>query len=127
MSKTKKILTAKEFLEQKKIYDEKRSLVYHSERFGGDIVIDDNIDVSEIAEIVQQADLNETERYIRLIYTCCPLFKAPEFRDVYTVKEPYDVVRESFKCTGMELFELGNQILQVYGILDFKTVENIKK
>ena len=120
-------ITAQDLLERKKIIDEKRSLVYHSECFGGDIAIKDDIDLLEITEIINQQDLNQTDKYARLIYMCCPLFKAPEFREVYEIKEPYDVVKQSFKGIGAELFELGNHILQAYGLMDADVVDAVKK
>ena len=73
---------------------------------------------------MQQADLNETERYIRLIYTCCPLFKAPEFRDVYTAKEPYDVVEAIYSNNVLEFSKLTEKILNLYG---FGVEADIKK
>ena len=129
MSETREILTAEKFLERKKIIDENhaKQLTYYSELLGGNIDIDANVDVSEITDLINQQELSESERYVRLVYTCCPIFKAPEFRNAYDIKEPYDVVRESFKGLGVTLFELGNQILTVYGFMDDKKVDELKK
>ena len=127
MTKAKKILTAQEFLAKKKLIDANRSLVYHSERFGGDILIKDDVDMTELSELTYQEDLSETEKCVRIVYMCCPLFKSAEFREVFDVKEPYDVVREGFKGAGIELFALTKKIMQIYGFLDSELIDDTKK
>lgn len=127
MSK-KNILSAKDLLAKKKFIDEKKETVYFSETFDGNIQINEDVPLDEIAEIFNDNSLSEYDRYIRIIYECCPLFKEQDFRDAYPdIKEPYDIVKNIFKCTGSEVYELGNKILVVYGFIKAELIEKIKK
>ena len=127
MTKKNKILTAKDFLQKKKIIEENTNNLFTSKIFDGDIMVSEEIPPSEIMEIMSDDSLTEYEQYVRLVYTCCPIFKDEDFRQDLEMKEPYDVVKNVFKRTGAEVYELGNFILTLYGFLDADLVEKVKK
>ncbi len=123
----KAVLTAKEFLEKKKLI-EKLPKNYYSEYFGGEIEIDSNVPKSEIMVIVADDDDDQYRKYLKLIYTCCPIFKSADFRDeLDDIKEPYDVIDKVFAGAITEVFGLGNFIMQKYGFLSVEDTSKIKK
>ena len=123
----KTVLTAKDFLEKKKLID-KLPKNYYSEYFGGEIEIDSNVPKSEIMVIVSDDDDDQYRKYLKLIYMCCPIFKSAVFRDeLGDIKEPYEVIDKVFTGAITELFAIGNFIMRKYGFLPAEVTSKIKK
>ena len=123
----KAVLTAKDFLEKKKLID-KLPKNYYSEYFGGEIEIDSNVPKNEIMVIVSDDDDDLYRKYLKLIYTCCPIFKSAVFRDeIGDIKEPYEIIDKVLTGAITEVFGLGNFIMRKYGFLPVEDTSKIKK
>lgn len=110
----KKTLTS--FLTQKNVIKEKK-LTYESEELDGIIELK-KVNPSKIVNIISDASAGvETEytTFLRLIYESVPLFKEKELIEKYPVTEPFEIVDKVFDTNLKEIYELGNQILSLYG------------
>lgn len=124
----RKVLTIEDILKQKELLEDNSYEYYHSKVFGMDIKVDD-CDEQEILETIQERDESEIRRYLKIIYACCPIFKAPELRTEFEnrIKEPYDIIKIVLKNNLSEIMSLGQFILKKYGLLDDEMIESLKK
>ena len=101
---------------------------YHSKVYDKDIEVSD-INKQAIIDIVSDKEDSEYHRYLKLIYTCCPIFKSEELRTEFShrIKEPYDLIDIVFGNNISEVIDLGNFILKKYGLLDDEVLKNLKK
>ena len=121
-----KKLTIDGILKHKKITDSQKGKNFYSKTFDAEIEIDCK-NPEEIIEIFADKNESEYRKYLKLIYACCPIFKAEELRKSYEVKEPYDVITKVFGDNINEVMELGNFLLGKFGFLDEETVKKLKK
>ena len=121
------ILTIDEILKRKDLIDNNEYKYYHSKVFNMDIEVDE-CDAQVVLDILGE-DETEYRRYKKLIYECCPVFKATELHQAYAdrIKEPYDIINAVFNNNISEIIEFGNFILKKYGFLNQEQIENIKK
>lgn len=126
---TKKVLTVKELLEKKKIIEKKQEKNYYSEFLGGEIEINDKVNKDDLLEYVTDSNKGEYERYINVIYECCPIFSSEElhkeFKDELAV--PTDIIEKVFNNNIQEVINLGNFIFKRFGFLNDEVIEKLKK
>lgn len=120
-----KKLTIENILEKKKLI-EKTTKNYFSKYFDAEIEIKE-VNKNSILEILADKDAGEYDRYLQLVYLCCPIFKAEELRKNFEIKTPYEIIDKVFNNNISEVMNLGNFILQKYGLLDEDLIEKVKK
>jgi len=120
-----KKLTIENILEKKKLI-EKTTKNYFSKFFDAEIEIKE-VNKNSILEILADKDAGEYDRYLQLVYLCCPIFKAEELRKNFEIKTPYEIIDKVFNNNISEVMNLGNFILQKYGLLDEDLIEKVKK
>lgn len=121
-----KKLTISDILEQKNVI-KPLELTYFSEFLGGEIEIK-KINPDKISELVQQqANLGQYKAYLKIIYESCPIFKEKELHVKFKPLEPFEVVDAIFETNLKEIYELGNKILEIYGLLPRGDVNTVKK
>lgn len=126
---TKKVLTVKELLAQKKIIEKKQEKNYYSELLGGEIELGEKINKDDLLEYVADTSKGEYEKYKDVIYMCCPIFKSEELREAFKgeLDIPTDIIDKVFNDNMQEVVNLGNFIFKKFGFLNDKVVENLKK
>lgn len=126
---TKKILTVKEVLAQKKIISGKQEKNYYSELLGGEIKLSNKINKDDLLEYVRDSNRGEYDRYKEMIYEFCPIFKSEELREAFKdeIDEPTDIVEKVFCENINEIIKLGNFILKRFGLLSDSDIEKLKK
>lgn len=125
---TKKILTAKDILANKKLIEKKENKNYFSKILNGYIEIADKVNKNSLIEIINETDEGQYERCLKLIYLCCPIFKDETLKDgLEGIKTPYDVIEIVLDNNTKEIIDLSNFILKRFGFLDDEAVEKIKK
>lgn len=120
-----KKLTIENILEKKKLI-EKTSKNYFSKFFDAEIEVKE-VNKNSILEILSDKEYGEYDRYLKLVYLCCPIFKAEELRKNFDIKTPYEIIDKVFNNNISEVMNLGNFILQKYGLLDEDLIEKVKK
>lgn len=81
----------------------------------------------KVAKIISEAQEGQYRAYCKLIYECCPIFHDKKMHEKFNPTEPFDVVDKFFDTDSTEIFRFGNYILQIYGYIERKTVEELKK
>lgn len=118
--------TIEKILERKKAIKPLK-MVYHSELLDADIEIK-KVNPDKITALISERETaGQTQTYLKLIYECCPLFHAKELHAEYKPTEPFDIVDIILESNLKEIFELGNQILAIYGFYPRAEFETIKK
>jgi hypothetical protein len=120
-----KIVTTEMILAKKGVI-EKTPAPFFSELFGGDIVVE-NTHAQGFAEVLASARNSDDEIYLysRLIYENCPIFRDKALLKEYEIDDPYLLPKMIYGSNVVELLQLGEYILRVYGANT--AVENIKK
>lgn len=70
--------------------------------------------MDELKTVDGLADL--AELYVRLIYDCCPVFRAKETQESLGTVDPYDAIRTVFE--PLEIIEIGDQFCVACGLID---------
>ena len=121
-----KKLTIDGILKHKKITDSQKDKNFYSKTFDEEIEIDCK-NPEEIIGIFADKNESDYRKYLKVIYACCPIFKAPELREEYEVNEPYDIISKVFGDNISEVIDLGLFLTSKFGFLDEDTVKKLKK
>ena len=70
--------------------------------------------MDELKTVDGLADL--AELYVRLIYDCCPVFRAKETQEALDAVDPYDAIRTVFE--PLEIIEIGDQFCVACGLIE---------
>jgi hypothetical protein len=124
MGTTKTKVVTTEMILAKKGLIEQAPDPFYSDLFGGDIVVE-NTHPSTITGILSGNTTDEIYAYSRLIYENCPLFRDKALISAYETDDPYLIPKLAYGSNVIELLQLGNYILKIYGYNE--TVEKIKK
>lgn len=77
-------------------------------------------------EINQEASISTMmDAMVQLIYKCVPLFKSKELQEKYECAEPTDIVYKILNDNIEDITDLGNAILEMYGMTN--AVDEVKK
>lgn len=112
MAKNKLVTTEK--LLAKKGLIEQAPDPFYSELFDGEIVVE-NTHPNSITLVLGGNTTDEIYAYSRLIYENCPLFREKGLPEQYETDDPYLVPKKAYGSNVIELLQLGNYILKVYG------------
>ena len=120
-------ITIEDVLKKKNLVTNEKIQPFYSDFFNAEIDIDD-VSVSQIMNVIENADENEPLRADdELIYTCCPFFRNKELQEKLEVKDPIETIRAVYGRNIAEPAKLVKYILSHYGI-DFNAgVQKIKK
>ena len=120
-----KIVTTEMILAKKGVIEETPA-PFHSDLFDGDIIVE-NTHAQGFAEVLASARKSDDEIYLysRLIYENCPIFRDNALLKEYEIDDPYLLPKMIYGSNVVELLQLGEYILRVYGAST--AVDNIKK
>lgn len=124
MGTTKNKVVTTEMILAKKGLIEKAPDPFYSDLFGGEIVVE-NTHPTTITGVLSGNTTDEIYAYSRLIYENCPLFRDKALIEAYETDDPYLIPKKVYGSNVIELLQLGNYILKVYGYNE--TVEKVKK
>lgn len=124
MTTKNKVVTTEMILAKKGLI-EQAPAPFYSEFFGGDIVVE-NTHPESFAQTLAGGQNDEIYAYSKLIYENCPLFRNKELLQEYELDDPYLLAKKIYGSNIVEMLQLGNYILSVYGYRQEK-VQEIKK
>ena len=106
-----------ENLIEKRDQETKEKKIYKSKILGGEIELEriPRNKVFAIMDEMDEAGGGREQDFIancRLIYECCPIFRAPEFTNGFA--EPYDAVIKLFDKHMAEASKIAGEILKFY-------------
>jgi hypothetical protein len=124
MATTKNKVVTTEMILAKKGLIEKAPDPFYSELFEGEIKVE-NTHPNTITGVLSGNTTDELYAYSKLIYENCPLFRDKTLLTEYETDDPYLIPRKVYGSNVIELLQLGNYILKIYGYNE--SVEKIKK
>lgn len=125
MGTTKNKVVTTEMVLAKKGLIEKAPDAFYSDFFQGELVVE-NSHADTFMDALSSGATDEIYAYSRLIYENCPLFRDKKLLEEFEVEDPYLLPKKIYGSNIMELLQLGNYVLSVYGY-NSETVANIKK
>lgn len=124
MTTKNKVVTTEMILAKKGLV-EQAPKPFYSELFGGDIVVE-NTHPESFTQTIATAQNDEIYAYSKLIYENCPLFREKALLQEYELDDPYLLAKKVYGANIVEMLQLGNYILSIYGYRA-ESLEQIKK
>ncbi|MCD8025087.1 MAG: hypothetical protein LUE64_06085 [Candidatus Gastranaerophilales bacterium] len=123
MAEHKKLTT--EMILKKKGLIEQAPVPFYSDLFNAEIEVE-NTHPQGIVDVMASGSVDEIYMYSRLIYENCPIFRDKTLIKEYEVDDPYMLAKKIYGANVLELLQLGNYILSVYGA-NTQSIEDVKK